>query len=315
MRPVHKVTRVSRAGGSSDRNQGRDAQDGDGDEEGGHDAPSSGSSGVAPVHSHQKHHDRAGQQQPGQVGLDALDRLKLTAIRDQLDTLLDEAARSDMTLREALGFLISREIARRDERRIEMALGLARFSMVRDLTSYDFAAQPAVDKQQIRELATGRFVATVPAGNSFGPAGSSMKVTGDLGVKHELDDPNRTIQESRSWVTQFGAHQGSVEEQVAKLDQLKDLGVELIGRVPPTLHTPLMSGANAVSGITVVGALVVAGAGYGWISTVLGFLAIAFAMFNVVGGYAVTDRMLEMFRKDAPKPDAKPDAVGAGGTR
>lgn len=76
------------------------------------------------------------------------------------------------------------------------------------------------------------------------------------------------------------------------------LGAELIGRVPPTLHTPLMSGANAISGITVVGALVVGGAGYGWISTVLGFLAIVFAMFNVVGGYAVTDRMLQMFRSD-----------------
>lgn len=75
------------------------------------------------------------------------------------------------------------------------------------------------------------------------------------------------------------------------------LGVELIGRVPPTLHTPLMSGANAVSGITVVGALVVAGAGYGWISNVLGFLAIVFAMLNVAGGYVVTGRMLEMFRK------------------
>ena len=80
------------------------------------------------------------------------------------------------------------------------------------------------------------------------------------------------------------------------------LGVELIGRVPPTLHTPLMSGANAVSGITVVGALVVAGAGHGWISTVLGFLAIVLAMFNVVGGYAVTDRMLEMFRRDERGP-------------
>ncbi len=76
------------------------------------------------------------------------------------------------------------------------------------------------------------------------------------------------------------------------------LGVELIGRVPPTLHTPLMSGANAVSGSTVVGALVVAGSGYGWISNVLAFLAIVFAMMNVAGGYAVTQRMLEMFRKD-----------------
>ncbi len=80
------------------------------------------------------------------------------------------------------------------------------------------------------------------------------------------------------------------------------LGAELIGRVPPTLHTPLMSGANAVSGITVVGALVVAGAGYGWISVVLGFLAVVLAMMNVVGGYAVTDRMLQMFRR---KPGAR----------
>ncbi|MBL8960974.1 MAG: NAD(P) transhydrogenase subunit alpha [Gemmatimonadetes bacterium] len=76
------------------------------------------------------------------------------------------------------------------------------------------------------------------------------------------------------------------------------LGAELIGRVPPTLHTPLMSGANAISGITVVGALIVAAAGLGWISTVLGFLAVVFAMMNVVGGYAVTDRMLQMFRKE-----------------
>lgn len=76
------------------------------------------------------------------------------------------------------------------------------------------------------------------------------------------------------------------------------LGAALIGRVPPTLHTPLMSGANAISGITVVGALLIAGAGLGWISTVLGFLAVVLAMINVVGGYAVTDRMLQMFRKE-----------------
>ena len=80
------------------------------------------------------------------------------------------------------------------------------------------------------------------------------------------------------------------------------LGYELIHRVPPTLHTPLMSGANAISGITIVGALVVAGSGLGWISTVLGFLAIVFAMMNVAGGYAVTDRMLQMFRKERARP-------------
>ena len=79
------------------------------------------------------------------------------------------------------------------------------------------------------------------------------------------------------------------------------LGASLIGRVPPTLHTPLMSGSNAVSGITIVGALLVAGGGFGWLSNVLGFIAIVFAMMNVVGGYVVTDRMLQMFRK---KPGA-----------
>jgi NAD(P) transhydrogenase subunit alpha len=76
------------------------------------------------------------------------------------------------------------------------------------------------------------------------------------------------------------------------------LGAALIGRVPPTLHTPLMSGSNAISGVTVVGALLVAGAGLGWISTMLGFLALVFAMVNVVGGYTVTNRMLLMFRKE-----------------
>ena len=73
------------------------------------------------------------------------------------------------------------------------------------------------------------------------------------------------------------------------------LGVELIGRIPPMLHTPLMSGANAVSGITIVGSLVIAGSNLGWISTVFGFVAVVLAMMNVAGGYAVTDRMLKMF--------------------
>lgn len=94
------------------------------------------------------------------------------------------------------------------------------------------------------------------------------------------------------------------------------LGVELIGRVPPTLHTPLMSGANAVSGITVVGALIVAGGGFGWISTVFGFVAIVCAMMNVAGGYAVTDRMLAMFRtRDDEAPTAGGNGSAPGGTR
>ncbi len=83
------------------------------------------------------------------------------------------------------------------------------------------------------------------------------------------------------------------------------LGVELISKVPPTLHTPLMSGSNAISGITLVGALVSAGTEYSSLTTVLAVAAVALATTNVVGGFLVTNRMLEMFRPRAPKKDDK----------
>ena len=75
------------------------------------------------------------------------------------------------------------------------------------------------------------------------------------------------------------------------------VGFELITKVPPTLHTPLMSGSNAISGITIVGALLSAGLEQFTISTILGLIAIIFATVNVVGGFMVTDRMLKMFKK------------------
>lgn len=75
------------------------------------------------------------------------------------------------------------------------------------------------------------------------------------------------------------------------------VGFELITKVPPTLHTPLMSGSNAISGITIVGALVAAGPDTWSVSKVLGIGALLLATINVVGGYVVTDRMLQMFRK------------------
>lgn len=75
------------------------------------------------------------------------------------------------------------------------------------------------------------------------------------------------------------------------------VGLELIRKVPPTLHTPLMSGANAISGITLVGALLVVGGGGGLLVQILGGAAVAMATVNVVGGFMVTDRMLRMFRK------------------
>ena len=75
------------------------------------------------------------------------------------------------------------------------------------------------------------------------------------------------------------------------------LGFELISKVPATLHTPLMSGSNAISGITLVGAVTSAGAGVDLLATVLGTSAVVFATINVIGGYLVTDRMLGMFKK------------------
>lgn len=75
------------------------------------------------------------------------------------------------------------------------------------------------------------------------------------------------------------------------------LGFELITKVPSTLHTPLMSGANAISGITVVGAISLAGTGQQDLANWLGAAAVALASINVVGGYMVTDRMLAMFKK------------------
>ncbi len=79
------------------------------------------------------------------------------------------------------------------------------------------------------------------------------------------------------------------------------LGFEVISKVPATLHTPLMSGSNAISGITIVGALLIAGTDFGegrrWINVVFGFLAMTFATINVVGGFLVTDRMLAMFKR------------------
>lgn len=80
------------------------------------------------------------------------------------------------------------------------------------------------------------------------------------------------------------------------------LGYQVISRVPPLLHTPLMSATNAISGISLVGSIVTAGAQYNRISTILGFTAVTCATINVVGGFMITDRMLRMFKR---KPTAK----------
>jgi NAD(P) transhydrogenase subunit alpha len=82
------------------------------------------------------------------------------------------------------------------------------------------------------------------------------------------------------------------------------VGFEVISRVPQTLHTPLMSGTNAISGITIVGALIVAGMVGDPIAKWIGFAALIMATINVVGGFLVTDRMLQMFKKRDPKAES-----------
>ena len=98
-----------------------------------------------------------------------LTQLRLTAIRDQLDSLLDEAAKRELSLREAVSFLCEREVSRRNERRVEMATKIAHFPFSRDLDGFDFAAQPSLDKKQVRELAACRWVANGDALLLLGP--------------------------------------------------------------------------------------------------------------------------------------------------
>ena len=84
------------------------------------------------------------------------------------------------------------------------------------------------------------------------------------------------------------------------------LGYQVISRVPPLLHTPLMSATNAISGISLVGSLVTAGGNFSTFSTILGFIAVTCATINVVGGFVITDRMLRMFkRKPAVKKEGE----------
>ena len=102
---------------------------------------------------------------------DMLTRLHLTAIRDQLDSLLDEAAKRELSLRETVAFLCEREVGRRNERRIEMATKIAHFPTLRDLDGFDFAAQPSLDKKLFGERAACRWVANGDALILLGPPG------------------------------------------------------------------------------------------------------------------------------------------------
>src|SRR5258708_32343274 len=91
------------------------------------------------------------------------------------------------------------------------------------------------------------------------------------------------------------------------------LGYQIISRVPPLLHTPLMSATNAISAISVVGSIVLAGAKYNQLSRYLGFIAVTSAMINVVGGFMITDRMLKMFKDKIGGGEPPPRKTGTNG--
>jgi H+-translocating NAD(P) transhydrogenase subunit alpha len=100
------------------------------------------------------------------------------------------------------------------------------------------------------------------------------------------------MQDILSWITQH-------EQMIYIVILMMFVGIEVIGRVPSVLHTPLMSGANAIHGVVIIGAIIVMGKADpdNFLALILGFLAVVLGTLNVVGGFVVTDRMLEMFKK------------------
>jgi NAD(P) transhydrogenase subunit alpha len=92
------------------------------------------------------------------------------------------------------------------------------------------------------------------------------------------------------------------------------VGVEVISRVPSILHTPLMSGSNAIHGVILVGSMLILGSATTSTQEILGFLAVILATLNVVGGFVVTDRMLQMFKSRAPRRKTEPPQNGDGGS-
>jgi len=165
----------------------------------------------------------------------ALGRLKLVAMRDRLDSLLDEATRRDLTLPETLLLLCEAEVVRREERRIQMGLGIAKFPCVRTLESFDFAAQPSLDPKQVRELAACRWVGNGDTLLIQGPPGvgkSHLAIA--LGREAVRQGYSVLFTSATALATLLvkGQTDARLEERLAQLSKPKLLIVDEFGSLP-----------------------------------------------------------------------------------
>lgn len=164
-----------------------------------------------------------------------LTRLKLTAIRDRLDNLLDEVSRQELNLREALTYLFGQEILHKDERRIVMGTSIAKFPYIRTLEHFDYSAQPSLDPGQIRELATGRFIGNGDNLLFLGPPGVG-KTHLAIGIGRAAIMRGYTVLfvTATSLVTQLtkAYTEGRLEERLTYFSKPKLLIVDELGYLP-----------------------------------------------------------------------------------
>jgi DNA replication protein DnaC len=170
---------------------------------------------------------------------DMLGRLKLTAMRDRLDALLDEAVRRGLNLPEALALLCEAEVAHREQRRIQMGLNVAKFPYLRTLEGFDFAAQPSLDPKQLRELAACRWVANGDTVLIQGPPGvGKSHIAVALGREAVQQGYSVLFTSATALVTHLVKAQaeGRLEEKLARYAKPKLLIIDEFGYLPVEPH-------------------------------------------------------------------------------